>query len=112
MTAARAYLNNLVSGLRATLPIPVRMSDWHPSLGQLLVLMATMWLIGALDDYLDAGGEPVFSIWGVESQAAYSYIWLAILSFICVLVRREDRLLPALTMAASAVLSLPAFRTV
>src|SRR5210317_827745 len=56
---------------------------FHESLGQLVLICLLMWLISALDDFLDSGLSGKLSVWGVIGDAALNYFWFAAVAAIC-----------------------------
>ncbi len=95
---------NLLTGLRLALPIPANGRHLHPSLGQFVTLLFGLWMASAANDLFDAGTGAEFSLWGIASEAAYSYFWIATISIIVLIDRRPTEFLRlAVAMASVSV---------
>ena len=95
---------NLLAGLRLALPIPAGPSRIDASLGQFVALLFSLWIASAMSDLIIVGTSAEFSPWGVVSQAAQSYFWIATLAIIVLVDRRPAEFLRlAVAMASVSV---------
>ena len=99
-----AFYSNLVAGLRLALPSRAQPSSLDPSLGQFVALVLGLWLVSASNDLLGSGLNGEFSSWGLLSQAAVSYLWMATLALIVLLDRRPTEFLRLAVSMASVTL--------
>lgn len=87
--AGARYFGNLLTGVRLSLPAPAGPASITATTGQLIALVATLGILGALDDLVATGIPATFSVWGLLSWATMSYFWLATLAIIIVIDRAE-----------------------
>ncbi len=99
-----AFYRNLVAGLRLTLPWRAAPSSLDLSLGQFVALVLGLWLVSAANDLFGSGLPVEFSAWGLVSQAAASYLWMATLALIVLLDRRPREFLHLAVCMASVTL--------
>ena len=99
-----ALRGNLMAGLQIALPIRVQPERVKASLGQLVLLICSLWFLSAVDDLLNAGWDAEYSPWGLLSLATISYLWIATLAVIVLLDRRSaDFLRLGVSMASVLV---------
>ena len=84
-----ALRGNLMAGLQFALPIRIQPERVKASLGQLVLLICSLWFLSAIDDLLNAGWDAEYSPWGLLSLATISYLWIATLAVIVLLDRRS-----------------------
>jgi len=97
---AACLLRNLGQGCRLALGLP--RPRFTVSVGQLLALLALGWACALVADWRAAEGPLRVSDWGVATEAARAYWWLAALAIIGLLNGGPGRVLPVMVACAAA----------
>ena len=81
---------------------------FHATLAQLAAICLILWVISALDDFIDNDFGGQLALWGVIGDAALNYFWLLAIAVVCLMLQRGEYFLPfALgSGAVSAMVSL------
>ena len=97
---ARLLARNLAQGCRLALGLP--RPRFAASVGQLLALLVLGWTCALLADWRAAEAPVRISAWGVATEAARAYWWLALLAVTGLLNGRPGRVLAVLVACAAA----------
>ena len=97
---ARLLVRNLAQGCRLALGLP--RPRFAASVGQLLALLALGWACALLADWRAVDAPARISAWGVATEAARAYWWLAMLALVGLLNGGRGRVLPVMVACAAA----------
>jgi hypothetical protein len=104
--ATMALVRNLAGGMVLMLFLPRRLLKTTDTLGQLLLLIGTLWGVQLCRDLIDAWPNPAFNVWGVLAAATRSYAWLTILCLVALVNQRPERFLAMAVPAAAAIVTI------